>query len=123
MASYNEIRIEGTLWNPSLATTTQGQSVFKGKLSVYKRKDQNDKTEYQTFHMRAYGEKADEIYRAAKEKNKYMAKGLLKLEIYQEKPYLIVNIDEWEDITGRVVNDSPYAQNYQHQAPSDGLPF
>ena len=135
MAQYNDCRFEGTLWNPSLATTPSGESVFKGKLSVYKAKN-GDKYEYQTIHIRSYGEKADKMNHELRERAKVKVRGLLRLEIYNEQPYLTLKVDEWEDITNRPVgNNSPYRQNYkpepkqktfeeiQKPVIDDGLPF
>lgn len=118
MAGYNKCYFEGTLWEPTLKTSTNGRSTWSANLSVYKRKNEDGKTEYTKVWLRAYGTQAEAFQKSWKHGDKVHVYATYRNEPYNGKYY---NFFVAESIGPQPVqNNSPYAQNYQRPQATQG---
>lgn len=113
MASYNNCYFEGTIWEPTIKTSTTGSTTWSCNLSVYKKKGQDGKNEYTKVWLRAYGPLAVEISRTWKEKDKVAVTASYRNEAYNGKYYNFFTVETIGPQPQR--NNSPYALNYQAQ--------
>lgn len=112
--AWNNVQLNGHLWNGQLRTTQRGTSYFTGSLSVYDGKDANGKALYQKIWLKAYGNNADAL---AKEKQgaEVNIEGVLKTDVTEkdgEKRYFVyVQVrnygeDEVKEELGETLDDS-----------------
>lgn len=115
---WNNVRLNGYLWNGNLRTSQRGTSVFTGSLSVYDGKD-GDKKKYQKIWLKACGKNADLLARE-KEGAEVNIEGQLKTDVYEkngEKRYFVyVLVHNYGE-------DSEKIQQTQAFIDSDDLPF
>ena len=108
---WNNVQLNGHLWNGKLTTTQRGTSFFQGSLSVYDGKD-GDNAKYQKIFLKAFGKNADAL---AKEKDgaEVNIEGQLKTDVYEKN-------GEKRYFTYILIRN--YAEEEQTQN-DDGLPF
>lgn len=113
MADYNKCYFEGTIWQPTLKTGTTGKSTWTARLSVYKKKGTDGKTEYTPVTIRTYGAMADRFAQEYRERDKVAVTCSYRSEKWNEKYY---NFFVIEDMRPQPVeNNSPYAQSYNRK--------
>lgn len=133
---WNNVQLNGHLWNGKLTTTQRGTSFFQGSLSVYDGKD-GDKAKYQKIFLKAFGKSADNL---SKEKDgaEVNVEGMIKTDVTEkdgEKKYfvyvLVRNYGEGHD-QQTASSSSPYGQQREpeqknlealFQEDADELPF
>lgn len=120
---WNNVQLNGHLWNGKLTTTQRGTSFFQGSLSVYDGKD-GDNAKYQKIFLKAFGKNADAL---SKEKDgaEVNVEGQLKTDVYEkngEKRYfvyvLVQNYGEDHD-QQTASTSSPYGQQRNTQQRRD----
>lgn len=117
---WNNVRLNGYLWNGTLRTSQRGTSVFTGSLSVYDGKDGNKK-KYQKIWLKAYGKNAD-LLAKEKEGAEVNIEGMLKTDVTekdgQKKYFMYVQVMNYgEDQEPDPLDGTPAG------AMEDELPF
>lgn len=84
MADWNRWTGEGTLWSPELKTTTEGTSIFRGRISIYDGRDADGNFKYISRSIRAFGSIADNLAKA-KERDRLTLEGELKTDKWKDK--------------------------------------
>lgn len=114
---WNNVRLNGHLWNGQLKTTQRGTSYFSGSLSVYDGKDASGKAIYQKIFLKAYGKNADLLSRE-KEGAEVNIEGMLKTDVSEKdgkKTYFVY-------VQVRDYGEDPVQQELA-EVMEDGLPF